>query len=103
MMADCSDQNPDNNLDSPYANQGQAICESYVWDPNNKGCTIQAQKAVECYEEALEIADEVYEAQDCELLRDWSQSTSKSCNVTYINCITDRPFGTLPFGGAEWN
>ena len=103
VMADCADQFPDSSNDSPYADQTRAICESYVRQPNTQGCTVQIESAKACYDEAVAIIDDVYAAQDCNLLQDWSNTPGKACNVTYLNCVTEKPFGTLPFGNADWN
>ena len=103
ILADCDDQVADQSYDSAYADQVLATCESYVWDPNNKGCTIQVNAAKTCYEESQAIYDEVYETQDCSQLQDWVNTPGKACNVTYINCVTDKPFGSLPLGGSAWN
>ena len=103
LMADCADKTPDSRFNSPYADQALAVCESYVRDPNLQGCAVQVESAKTCYDEATKISDAVYTNQDCGLLQDWSETPGKACNVTYLNCVTDKPFGTLPFGNAEWN
>lgn len=103
ILTDCNDGEADQSSDSEYTPQILAGCRSYAREPQIQNCTIQTDEALICYDEIQQIEADVYAAQDCMLLKDWSEEAGKGCNRTYLNCVTDKPFGTLPIGGSAWN
>jgi len=93
LYVDCLDDVADGNTE--YGNSlspsSMATCIDWVNTSKELGCTPNEERARQCYQELEALQSDVT---TCGVL--WSEEALPSCGMTYLNCITDRPLGTLP-------
>jgi len=92
IYADCQD----GGLDGRYQNidraeDGRAICVEWTSVPYEQGCKIQPEQAITCYEEMLNAKNTLNECEDF-----WKKGSLPTCHLVYLNCVTEKPFGSLP-------
>ena len=69
-------------------------CADWVRTPQQQDCDINSERALQCYEELNALLETVRANGDCAPL--WADGALPACNATYLNCVTDKPFGSLP-------
>ena len=76
-----------------------SFCMDYVRTPQQSGCQILEDRASDCYEELTALSQRVLNENDCSVLNE--DAILPTCRVTYIDCPTDAPFGTMPSGAPS--
>ena len=94
LYVDCSDGTADMTWDSSTEAEFLAECEDWTNTPNSMGCAIQEKNAEACYRELTALASTINATGECSPL--WSDSNLPSCRATFLNCETDRTFGSVP-------
>lgn len=69
-------------------------CMEWTSAPKTQGCTPDKERAVQCYAELEALETEMNASGECATL--WTGEGLPSCATTYLNCVTDKPFGTVP-------
>ena len=93
MIMDCVDGSADNSWGSEI-DHVMAECEQHARSSSELGCTIRANYAISCYDDAVERVDEIYSNNDCSIIPQWQSNTGNGCALTYVDCVTDQPFNT---------
>ena len=94
LYLDCTDGVLNSVSNSDTVEQDLLDCQEWTATPSKLGCTISDERAEQCYNEMLAFQNTVRNQGECELL--WADNVLASCRATYLNCETDRVFGTLP-------
>jgi hypothetical protein len=94
LYLDCTDGVLNSVSNSDTVEQDLQDCQEWTATPSKLGCTISDERAEQCYNEMLAFQNTVRNQGECELL--WADNVLASCRATYLNCETDRVFGTLP-------
>lgn len=89
MIQDCTDGEADGAWSSEMSGVAEE-CAAYSQTPLDLSCTIRGSYAKICYDEALDVS----ERNDCLALNSWLDNASGACPQVFLNCVTDKPFGS---------
>lgn len=90
---DCLDGEADGTVTSDQEALND-YCEEYVRTPQREGCQILSDRAASCYDEMTTLVSRIQNENACTLLTE--NNSLPSCRVTYLDCATDAPFGSVP-------
>jgi len=89
MIQDCTDGEVDGAWSSDMSGVAEE-CAAYAQIPLDLSCTIRGNYAQTCYDEAVDVSA----LNDCSSLNSWLDNKTGACPQVFLNCVTDKPFGS---------
>lgn len=89
MIQDCTDGEVDGAWSSDMSGIAEE-CAAYSQTPLDLSCTIRGNYAKSCYDEAVNVSA----LNDCSAFNSWLDNSSGACSQVFLNCVTDKPFGS---------